>query len=731
MQRFFVPVVLVALALLHPAAAIAPAQVHDDPDELLRQVESRRQLAVRDMAQLGLPVNRDSRIERQLQQILASLDNALQSQILHAQFNAHYRQVEQALAKVELPADTARWEVVLAQLKAGARQPHDLEHLSSEFVGRAMSGIAPLQEQLAAVVENDVQTVLHHQFIRAQEELRHPYQQIVARSFPVWNGINLPPTPLPEPISASDADASIPMVGGMAGVALLVLHRIMRRMTRRITTRMAGKIAGKFIPFVGVVLIGLDLWDYAAAKTEMEKQFRDTFIAEYKSHFTPAAMWTSPDESGKSMRDTIAANYRELLRRWDEHCDSEARRVLDAARVYSISPSVQDYLREQQARSRHTDEVLEDLRLVWDTFEEHSADAPITELLDMIATAPDRDELRTLVRGAGTPLIHAYRQHGRDLLRAARTIGGDTLAAMHRSGADWRSAARQIERYGNTLSPLGRTGLLIALDAQAHLDTPLPDALLQNIARNEQLFRHLAAAGHHERLFKLFASQQVLEIVARGHEIDPQITLALHREWDPIVWQRYRRSGSSLDLQHLYDVASYRRDQRRQSHDTFAAETARGDELTPIKSNYGIEGLRLWDAHVTHGAGEHQRRQGERALGLYRRGYPADALHTPAALDLASAFDHVPMLGLVLYSTLAPLGWAAIVSIWIAVAILVILPVLFIWRVLRRWRQADRLYAERIRTRMIESRQIDPATPILSTPAPPYLPPPTSGSGAR
>jgi hypothetical protein len=258
----------------------------------------------------------------------------------------------------------------------------------------------------------------------------------------------------------------------------------------------------------------------------------------------------------------------------------------------------------------------------------------------------------------GDRLLIEHRRHGRALLSAAHIMGVPTFLALSRSGGklDWRDAVTAFETLPRDATQATRDGLLLVVECG--LDhRGIPTSALERISRVGDGFRSLVSiVPDRRRLLNLFGDDRLIELVTIGMAKDQPFTEAAARIWPTQVWQRYSRDGKRFDA--LYSIASYRRDEFGQPPDALAEEVAGQDELTPVYLDVGIEGVRLWDAHVTPGSGEHQRQLANRAIGLFKKGYPPNDLQTTEGVRLAEIFDWLPG-GLSLYHVLAPLGrWA-------------------------------------------------------------------------
>ena len=139
------------------------------------------------------------------------------------------------------------------------------------------------------------------------------------------------------------------------------------------------------------------------------------------------------------------------------------------------------------------------------------------------------------------------------------------------------------------------------------------------------------------------------------------------------------------------DVADYRLGERNQSLRDFAREIEEHDVLTPIRVEFGLNGVRLWDSYTWPSAGQHQRQQADSAIRLYREGFPIDALMTSEGLAQARVLQYVPFgFGPQALELLRPLGKLFYAGVVIIVLLVVAYPVVCLWKLSRGNRSTSR-----------------------------------------
>lgn len=663
--------------------------------EQLRQTESKKRLARQEIAQL------EDRVEAEVQHIIGRLDDLFRGDHIQEQFNKHHAEAKDILQGVSLPGDVGSWEVTWKQWKS-LKDPKGLEALVEEFIEDAQLHLEPARESLEDSIAASFGDVVAVEIGQAQKDIRVPFQDILIRYFPVWEGHGLRAPPLPELTQRPGIDPAASRSGalavaGAAGLALSTLLRakmrkeIIRKTVRRVVAKIVGRVASRAVammPVIGqavaVLLVLYDVANITQAKAKLEDELRTQYAATYASELTPRAFWEQPSKpDAPSFRQKFQQDVHDHLYTWSQHCRQEVERMLDAARTFTLSPNIKAYITQQDTQGRNTREIVEDMTLVAQVFEDHLiARVPFVKLFDMIIYAPDRQELSLLAQVLDNRLLREYEQHGREVLVAAHTLGVELfLEAMDASAdLDWPSAQRAFEQYPHDMNDQARRGLLLLLLEKLDY-AGVPPSTLERIVRHEAVFRALLPVlltSDREKLFDILAQDQVLRIVEKGYEQHAGVMDGFIEAWPSRTWKRYERESR---FQALFILAAYRMEERRQPANAFAEEISQRDELTPIYEEVGLDGLRLWDVYVTPSTGEHQRRLAKQAIDLYKAGYPLDDLSEREGLELAALYNHIPLINLKLYNLFKPLGKAVYLAFVLFALLIVTAPLLMFFKV--------------------------------------------------
>lgn len=708
-MRFLLTLLLV-FSLSSPVHAQTPSEAEPNVEDLLISANSKKALAAREIAQSP------NRVAGELARVMAGMDRLFQEQV-QERFDAHYKKVEQSLQTVSLPEDVGSLEVVWQQAKAGVYDSSDLDALLEGFIRRAQTTLEPQQEELAGHIDSQFKETLTAELKQAQDTIRAPFQEVLAGYFPAWDVPYLNPPPVPKLPGLQEEDRThVPgsVVVGFAGLGVYggivfskgILTKAVPKiaaMTTWLRRKILGKVAAQVVrtgakaaraaaagggPTPTGIALGTimtiwtiwgayDAWNATQAKADLENALRTQFLSTYKEEFSPVTIWNQPVEEGEpSTRQQLEQQVSASLHTWSEHCRKEVERMLDAARVFALSPNVQNYIAEQTQTGRHTQEIVEDMHLVGEVFgPEIIVQAPIGNLLTMLVHAPDRQELARLARELDSWLLQEYTEHGREVLVAAHLLGVPTFLEVVQAGKklDWSDVRAMFERYPRDLSEPARRGLVLALQEQTAPSGVAPTTL-ETIARHQSLFRLVAplVVPDTEKLFRLFGSLSVVELVDQALQKNAEAAQAFLSQWSVRTWERYR-DPARFDA--LLSVAAYRLTERRQAADAFAREIGERDELTPVFVDVGLCGVQLWDAYVGTASGQHQRQEADEAIRFYKAGYPCDALLTREGLQQARFDDFLPFgLGRKLRSlgTLAYYGLIVLVVSPIVLVVLVI-----------------------------------------------------------
>ncbi len=618
--------ILVLFSLSNIVHGQTPSEAEPTVEELLIQANSKKALAVREIDQSP------ALVRREVSRIMTKLDSLFQKQI-QKRFDTHYKQVEQPLQAVSLPEKVSGLEVTWKQWK-GVYDSSDLDALLKDFVHQAQATLEPYREDLAGYIDIQLKETLPAELEQAQNTIRARFQKIVTRHFSVWDVPYLHAPRVPE-LPQLLAEDYLPTVGGLApGLAGLLLISLRRQIVKMVSLKMAGKAASKFIPVVGFLALLYEGWTIAQAKADLERELRTQFFSTYQEEFSPTTIWNQPVEEGQpSARQQIERQVSTFLQAWSEHCREEVERMLDAAHVFYLSPTAQNYISEQTEKGRDTQEIVEDMRLVGEVFgPDIIIQASLGDLLTMIVNAPDRQELSHLASELDTWLLQEYEKRGKEVLVAANRLGVSTFLEVVRVGEklDWYDVHEVFQQYPRDLSKRARRGLVLALSEQ--VATPgIAPATLENIARHGKLFQIVAplVMPDTKKLFGLFSSTPVVDIVGRVYQKNAEAAQAFLSEWPVQTWERYRDPDR---FNALIVVANYRLTEWKQAAPAFAREIGERDNLTPIFADSGLCGVQLWDTYAGPTVGQHQRKVAENAISLSLEKYPCDVLQTPEGL---------------------------------------------------------------------------------------------------
>ena len=369
--------ILVLFSLSNIVHGQTPSEAEPTVEELLIQANDKKTSAVQEIDQIP------NRVDGEVTRIMTKLGGLSRGQIQES-FNEHYEKVEQSLKTVSLPEDVSSLEVAWKQLKALGNSSA-LDALVEDFIRRAESEIEPLREELAKDIDTQLDETLIAELKQAQDTIRAPFQEIVARYFPVWDVPNLRAPPLPG--TQKEDRSNIPLAGA-SGFLLVLTRRIVKQILARLSIKISGRALGKLIPFVGSLLIVYEVWDTTQAKANLEHELRTQVLSTYKKEFSPITLLNPPIEEGElSTRQRLEQH----LWAWSEHCRKEAKRMLDTAHVLTLSPNAKDYIAEQTRKDRNTQEIVEDIHRVEEVFGQGSIvrKEPLEDLLKIIVDNPE------------------------------------------------------------------------------------------------------------------------------------------------------------------------------------------------------------------------------------------------------------------------------------------------------------------------------------------------------
>ena len=653
---------------------------------LLNEIATTRDLAEKSLAQMP------DQVSEEIAYIMADFNDSLADRV-QQRFTLHYDNVEEALDTVSLPTELGNWEVAWQQVKAGTYDSRGLDRLVQDFINQAHGTLEPHREELSAFMEAEIERFLKENLKRSQEKIWELFAEIPGRYFPTLQVPNLPPPPLSDlpdtlPGSASSYRGVVGLVGAallLRGVRAQIAKKIPDRIKRKIRKKMLGKVGVKGIPFIALLLLGLEVWEASQAKIELERELREEFLNSYRAEFSSQTMLDGKFVDGEpSVREQIRAVVRDRLNGWTRHSRLEIERLLEAAEVASLSPQVKTYIQNEVGKGRNSREIVEDLLTVQTAYPPKMIrDISLRKLLGMRRSAEvlDNEEFRHLSSQLESRLLREFERHQGETFLAADLLGVSVFLEFIRSAEnlDWFQVRTTFERYPADMSESARRGLLLAISEKV-AQTGVPSTTLANIHRHSTLFRELVSILSEDRtkLYRMFSDASILGVVDRAMHENPEAARSFVNHWRVQAWERYR-DQKRFDA--LLEVADHRLSEGRQLASALAQETAGQDELTPIVLDVGICGLQIWDTYVGRSSGRLQRERATTAIQLYRSGYPCELVLTMDGLEDAELYDALPFgIGVVAFRELGPvfkliyLGGIAIILVAIVVAI---------WRLIR------------------------------------------------
>ena len=677
-------VFIVALSFITEANAQNSGAVDPILQDLLIQIAAKRDLADQSLAQMP------DRVSEEIDDIMVNFQISLAVKV-QERFANHYKNVEESLDTVFLPAEVGNLELVWKQLKAGIYDSHALDRLVEDFINRAHLSLEPRREELSQYMETQIEAFLADTLERAQENIRAPYVDIPGRYFPSWRVPNLPAPPiLALPDTSPDTESS--QRGGVAltGAAFLLLRKVPARIANKIPERikqklqkkLLGKVAAKgasvgvsgpLAPAIGAILLGYEVWDASQAKVELEHELRKGYLDSYKTEFSSHTMLDGIIVDGEpSVRQRIRAVVKNFLDAWARHSRREVERMLEAAEVSSLSPNVGTYIQNQVRKGRNSQEIVEDLVAVQNAYPSKMIrEASFRELLAILRSnkALDNTEFKHLVSQVGPRILRDYKQHRGEIFLAADLLGVSVFLEFFRldENPDWLNIRMTFEKYGSDMSEPARRGLLLAIQEKV-AQPGLSPGTLTNIHRNSVLFRELVLilSEDNEKLYRLFGDSSLLEIVGRTLQESPEAARSFVNQWKLQAWDKYRDQGR---FDALLQVVEYRVFEKRQPASDLAREISDRDELTPIVLDVGICGIQLWDTYVGTSPGRLQREEANSAIRLYRKGFPCELLRTKDGFEDAKLYDSLPFgVGVVAFREIGPvlkLIYFGIVSVFV------------------------------------------------------------------
>lgn len=675
-MRIRMALVAGCLVCLLPTAAIAEGKSGDKSQlaERLAALKAKREIALRDLERLP-DLTKDA-----TEGVLKKLKEFWEGNAVRKEFETHYAVVEKKLQTVGIrPAHNNR-DVYWAMLKAPATETQ-LKTICSEFIDDVKPCLRPEQDKLFESLLVGIRHTASKECEIAIAAIREKVDKILATHFPAWQGLVIPfaaprIAKTMRPVS-SDSNIAIDVAGLVAGILMVVLRKALARIVQSILTKMVGKVLARLIPILGWILIALEVWNLAAARSQLEDNLRKTYLVEYKAQFTPDAAW-------KGTVEDIRARVQENLDRWEQFCREEAKRVLNVAEMLE-APGIREWLKEQEKKGKDLDTVLEQLSQVFDVFGPVALAYKIDLLIEMLAFAPDKGELRDLVKELGNRTVQEYERDGLVFLSAAHHIGPRLfLAVLNDPVLQWKSVYQELKALPLS-SPLEeKTGVIEALRIGIDPHT-LSSADRREVgsAPRETLDRVAKACSNRDKLRTIVLDRVLREAADALCKDDPDLAAKWLSNREPGEVRKFQDESVRKSLRGLFQL---RKAQGGWTVMSFVAKVSERD--IGFFREFGKDGIDIWDAYLAGGRGEHQESRGNRALELYRQGVVKDALLQTELLEIGEWCAKIPIVGIGILNHIYPFSRALRITIWILTIFIPLLAILacslFAWRLIRR-----------------------------------------------
>ena len=557
-------------------------------------------------------------------------------------FATHHDRVKDIAKRVHLPEEDSNWDILLDQLTSIIEREKALNRTVELYVGRIQDAIAPEQARLLGEFDEALEPIIESELRGARERIEAPFRTLLRNRLP-----ELPltfdfPQPDLEPL-LKDADVDRLPLAGMTGILLIIIGRVLRRVALRISGRVIGKIAVKAIPVVGWILLAIDIVMFPGTKERFENDIRNVFVSEYSSSFNATTVWRGSEElDEKGARETVTQQVSEILGIYAENVASQTRRMLASIEFFRLHPGTEEFARSEIERGRTADQVLESLQRVTQVFGPLERNIPIEMMLDIIVDVGDDDAIRSLLTELGPEFLSYYSNHRRDIVRARQAVGSPSFQRTVRRGdlPELIAALPTIELYASQDEEI-KSAVWELYQRNMPLDNVSIEVLRrigQDLNRFEFFFDGLEVRP--EVLYRMFASEERLAEARRAIVSYPNLAAPFYTSVPHTMWAFFGDAWHALDV-----LARYRLEEQRVSHERFFREISQDTKLLTVFREYGLDGVRIWDAYVTPDAGRTQRDQADRALGYFARGFPAERVKDPAELEIIAFFARIPALG--------------------------------------------------------------------------------------
>lgn len=661
--------ILFSLFFFAPYQVCADRPLNDADEEyerLMRDIEVDRSAALAELS--ALP----DRHKQETDLVIRNLDRSVPL-ALAPLFATHHDNVKRIAQGVRLPEEDSNFDILREQL----RSPYDKEALKGIielYIARIQDAIAPDQARLFDEFDQALEPIIESELGAARERIEAPFRVLLRN--------RLPELPLTFAFESPDLrdiidddDAKRLPAAGLAGILLIIVGRIVRNVARKISGRLIGKIAAKAIPVVGWVLLAVDVLMFPGTKERFENDIRKVFVTEYSANLNATTVWRGSEElEEQGARDATVLQVSEVLSIYADNVANQTRRMLASMEFFRLHPGAEEFARREIERGRSADQVLEALQRVTQVFGPSQRDISIEEMLDIIVDVGDDDAIRTLVNEFGAEFFSFYSHNRRDIARARQAVGSQSFQRTVQRGdlPKLIAALPTIERYA-TQDEAIKAAVWELYQRNLPFENVSID-VLRRIGRDLNRFELVVNAleVQPEVLYRIFASEDRLAEARRAIISYPDLANPFYTSVPHHMWAFFADEWRSLAV-----LSRYRLEETGVGHERFFREVSQDTKILTVFREYGLDGVRIWDAYVTPEAGRTQREQAERALGYLARGYPADRVKDPDEFQVIAVFDRIPVLGRFLYGQYSWVVNNLVLGILGLIAALVVLRVTF------------------------------------------------------
>jgi hypothetical protein len=603
--------------------------------------------------------------------ILGNLERHVNNDIAPL-FEAHHKRVEEIIQDIKLPAEDSNLDVYWRTLKSPISS-EALEELVEDFINRINLAIQPDQSQLIEEIKTRLEPELDKEVTAAKERIEKPFREILHRNLPEFPSyFSFDP---PDLGSLGIPTPTGPFTGlGVAGVILIIIGRILRRVMLRTTARVLGKVLTKAIPILGWVLVLIDIAMIGTTKERMEIEMRDLFITEYTQAFNANTLWSGSRELEEpGARSEVQRQTEQVLQMTTASIREQTHRMISSMEIFRVAPGAEEFARREIERGRSNTQILDTLAHVNSVFGRHSGVLPVDEMLGIISRSGDEGVLRDLVEETGNSFFDLYEAHGDRIVTLRRLLGRETFKHITSEGKlDVALANISVFEQYQVQDARQGTGLWKLIERGIPLDGVNID-ILQRIGQNPHQFDMVMDILDPTPgvLFRIYSSEQTLRSASDASAAYPDLAKAFYEYLPPSAWNMYRDNWKDLQT-----LATYRRQEQRQSLGAFFEELAADTSMLRVYGEHGLDGMRIWDVHVDSTSGKLQRDNANEALGYFAKGYPLERLKSVADLKTIKTFDMIPIVGPWAYGIYYRFGDQLLFMILAVVAALFLIPLI-------------------------------------------------------